>query len=67
MAIERNTLSYIRTAFSAFILGFALIEFFQNSIFYVYLGFASLFIGFVFILFGAFWYSVRKKRIMGHI
>lgn len=61
---ERNTLAYVRTGFSSFVLGFALIKFFEEDIKYVYAGYSALILGAMFILGGIIYYSIRKRRIL---
>ncbi|MDP2628784.1 MAG: DUF202 domain-containing protein [Nanoarchaeota archaeon] len=66
LAIERNTLAYIRTGFSSFVLGIALIKLFEEHIKYVYAGYTSLFIGIILILLGFIYYPLRKKKILSY-
>lgn len=60
---ERTLLSYVRTTFSALILGFALIQFSNenNSMFTV--GVATIIAGFVLGIIGFIEYNMYKKRI----
>jgi len=66
LANKRNTLAYIRTGFSSFILGIALIKLFEENIFFVYGGWASLLIGALFIILGLVYYPIRKRRIKSY-
>ena len=63
LANERNSLAYIRTGFSAFVFGLALIKLFEDSTISVYGGWASLLLGFLLIILGLIYYPLRKKKI----
>jgi len=64
LANERNTLAYIRTGFSAFVLGIALIKLFEEHIKYVYAGYGAATLGIVLIILGIVYYPLRKKKIL---
>ncbi|PIN76299.1 hypothetical protein COV18_00090 [Candidatus Woesearchaeota archaeon CG10_big_fil_rev_8_21_14_0_10_37_12] len=66
LANERNTLAYVRTGFSAFVLGIALIKLFEEHLFFVYSGWASLLIGLLIIILGLVYYPVRKQKIKSY-
>jgi len=66
LANERNTLAYIRTGFSAFVLGIAAIKLFENDGFFLYAGWIAVVIGILFIILGLVYYSIRKKRIKSY-
>ena len=66
LANERNTLAYIRTGFSAFVLGIAAIKLFEGDGFFLYAGWIAVVIGILFIILGLVYYPVRKKRIKSH-
>lgn len=66
MANERNTLAYIRTGFSSFVLGIALIELFTKDLVFVYGGWLAIFMGLALILFGLIYYPIRKKKIKSY-
>ncbi len=66
LANERNTLAYVRTGFSSFVLGIALIKLFEEHIKYVYAGYFSLFVGIILILLGLIYYPLRKRRILSY-
>lgn len=61
LASERNTLAYIRTGFSSFILGIGLINFLQENPVYLYVGWAAITVGILFIVSGIF-LSIRRKN-----
>jgi uncharacterized membrane protein YidH (DUF202 family) len=63
LAVERNTLAYIRTGFSAFLLGIALVKFFETDVVLILGGWLAILIGIIFILIGLIAYPVRKKKI----
>jgi putative membrane protein len=63
-ANERTFLAYVRTACAAFVVGLAVLKFFNDSAAYYYLGLASLAIGFLFVLFGTLYYYKRKRQIL---
>jgi uncharacterized membrane protein YidH (DUF202 family) len=63
LANERNTLAYIRTGFSAFVLGIATIKLFEDDGFFLYAGWIAVAVGILFIVFGVVYYPIRKKRI----
>jgi uncharacterized membrane protein YidH (DUF202 family) len=66
LANERNTLAYVRTGFSSFVLGIALIKLFEEHIKYVYAGYGALSMGIILILFGLIYYPLRKKKILSY-
>ncbi len=66
LANERNTLAYIRTGFSSFVLGIALIKLFEEHIRYVYAGYSALSIGIILIIFGIIYYPLRKRKILSY-
>jgi uncharacterized membrane protein YidH (DUF202 family) len=66
LANERNTLAYIRTGFSAFVLGIAAIKLFESDGFLLYAGWIAVVIGILFIIFGIVYYPIRKKRIKSY-
>lgn len=66
LANERNTLAYIRTGFSAFVLGVAAIKLFESDGFFLYAGWIAVVIGILFIIFGLVYYSARKKKIKSY-
>ena len=66
LANERNTLAYIRTGFSAFVLGIAAIKLFEDDVFFLYTGWVTVVIGILFIIFGIVYYQIRKKRIKSY-
>ena len=66
LANERNTLAYIRTGFGSFVLGIALIRFFDESLRYVYAGYFALIVGIILILLGLIYYPLRKKKILSY-
>ena len=66
LANERNTLAYIRTGLSSFVLGIALIKLFEEHIKYVYAGYGAAILGLIFIVLGIVYYPLRKKRILAH-
>jgi putative membrane protein len=66
LANERNTLAYIRTGFTSFALGIALIKLFEENIKYVYAGYSALGIGAILIIFGIIYYPLRKKNILSY-
>jgi len=66
LANERNTLAYIRTGFSAFVLGIAAIKLFEDNRFFIYAGWIAVVIGLLFIIFGLVYYPIRKKRIKSY-
>lgn len=63
LANERNTLAYIRTGFSAFLLGFGLIEFLEG---FTYLGWLVVALGVVINILGLIYYPIRKKKIKAY-
>ncbi len=63
LANERTLLSYVRTTFSALILGFALIQFSNESSSMTNVGIATIVGGFVLGLIGLIEYNMYKKRI----
>lgn len=66
LANERNTLAYIRTGFSSFLLGFGLIEFLGDEIHFYYLGWGAIAFGGLLILLGLLYYPIRKKKIKSY-
>jgi uncharacterized membrane protein YidH (DUF202 family) len=66
LANERNTLAYIRTGFSSFLLGFGLIEFLGDNIRFTYLGWISITFGILLIFFGLIYYPIRKRKIKSY-
>lgn len=66
LANERNTLAYIRTGFSAFVLGVALIKLFEEHTVFVYGGIVSLSVGFLLVVLGFVYYPLRKRRIKSY-
>jgi len=66
LANERNALAYIRTGFSAFVLGIAAIKLFEDNGFFLYAGWIAVVIGLLFIIFGLVYYPIRKKRIKSY-
>ena len=66
LANERNTLAYIRTGFSAFVLGIAGIKLFEKTGFFLYAGWIAVVMGILFIVFGIAYYPIRKKRIKSY-
>ena len=63
LAIERNTLSYIRTGFACFIFGIGLIKLFPESLNTIYVGIGSIGLGFGFIFTGILNQKIRKNKI----
>lgn len=66
LANERNTLAYIRTGFSSFVLGIALIKLFESDIKYVYAGYGVTALGVALIVLGLVYYPLRKKKILSY-
>jgi len=66
LASERNTLAYIRTGFGSFVLGIALIKFFEQNISYIYMGYSAIVLGVFFIILGIIYYPLRKKKILSY-
>ncbi|PIZ73943.1 hypothetical protein COY07_01380 [Candidatus Peregrinibacteria bacterium CG_4_10_14_0_2_um_filter_43_11] len=66
LANERNTLAYIRTGFSSFALGIAVIKLFENDGFLLYGGWIAVVIGILFIILGLVYYPIRKKKIKSY-
>ena len=66
LANERNTLAYIRTGFSAFVLGIAGIKLFESDGFFLYAGWIAVVIGILFIILGLVYYPIRKNRIKSY-
>lgn len=62
LANERNSLAYIRTGFSAFVLGLAFIKLFEQDPIFVRSGTISLLAGTLFILLGIILYFIRKNK-----
>jgi uncharacterized membrane protein YidH (DUF202 family) len=63
LANERTLLSYIRTTFSALILGFALIQFSNQNSSMLKVGIATIIGGFILGLIGVIEYKLHKNRI----
>lgn len=63
LAYERNSLAYVRTGFSAFVLGLAFIKLFEQDQFFVNSGIISLVLGVAFILLGIILYFVRNNKL----
>ena len=63
MANERTLLSYVRTTFSALILGFALIQLSKNNSSLFKVGIATIFGGVVLGIIGIVEFRIHKKRI----
>lgn len=63
LANERTLLSYIRTTFSALILGFALIQLSKENTSMLNIGIATIFGGIVIGIIGVVEYKLHKKRI----
>ena len=66
LANERNTLAYIRTWFSAFVLGIAAIKLFENDGFFLYAGWIAVLIGVLFVTLGIVYYPIRKRKIKSY-
>ena len=66
LANERNSLAYVRTGFSSFVLGIALIKLFEEHIRYVYAGYSALIIGLILIILGIVFYPLRKRKILSY-
>ncbi len=66
LANERNTLAYIRTGFSSFLLGIGLIKLFENEIIFIYSGWAVNILGLIFIVMGLVYYPIRNRKIKSH-
>lgn len=64
LANERTYLAYMRTAFTAFILGASFIKFFPESFFITYLGWMAILLGFVTLGFGMVRYKQIKRLIL---
>lgn len=63
LANERTFLSYIRTTFSALILGFALIQLSKDNNSLLNIGIATIVGGFIIGIIGFIEYGLHKKRI----
>lgn len=63
LANERTFLSYIRTTFSALILGFALIQLSNNNRTLLSIGIATIIGGFILGIIGFIDFKLHKKRI----
>lgn len=63
LANERTLLSYVRTTFSALILGFALIQFSTQSSPMAKVGIATIIGGFILGIIGLIEYNIYKRRI----
>ncbi|MEK6925072.1 MAG: DUF202 domain-containing protein [Nanoarchaeota archaeon] len=63
LANERTLLSYVRTTFSALILGFALIQFSTENSNMAKVGIATIIGGFILGVIGLIEYNMYKKRI----
>lgn len=66
LANERNTLAYIRTGFSSFLLGFGLVEFLGDDIRFSYLGWGVIIFGGLLIATGLIYYPIRKRKIKSY-
>lgn len=66
LANERNTLAYIRTGFSAFLLGIGLIKLFEDEMIVVYSGWGAIILGLIFIFLGLVYYPIRKRKIKSY-
>ncbi len=66
LANERNTLAYVRTGFTSFASGIALIKLFEEQATYVYAGYSAIFIGAILIALGIAYYPLRKKKILSY-
>jgi len=66
LANERNTLAYIRTGFSAFVLGIAAIKLFEDDGVFLYAGWVAVVVGVLFIILGIVYYRIREKRIKSY-
>jgi len=66
LANERNTLAYIRTGFSSFVLGVALIKLFEENLNYVYAGYGAVALGIILTVLGIIYYPLRKKKILSY-
>ncbi len=66
LANERNTLAYVRTGFSAFVLGIATIKLFESDGFFLYAGWATVVIGVLFVILGLVYYPIRKRKIKSY-
>lgn len=66
LANERNSLAYIRTGFSSFVLGIALIKLFEEHLKYVYAGYGAGILGIILISLGIIYYPLRKKKILSY-
>jgi uncharacterized membrane protein YidH (DUF202 family) len=66
LANERNTLAYVRTGFSAFVLGIAAIKLFESEGFLLYAGWIAVVIGILLIILVVVYYPMRKKRIKSY-
>ena len=66
LANERNTLAYIRTGFSAFLLGIGLIKLFANQTMFVYSGWAAIILGIIFIVMGLVYHPIRERKIKSY-
>jgi uncharacterized membrane protein YidH (DUF202 family) len=66
LANERNTLAYIRTGFSAFLLGIGLIKLFEHEAVFVISGWGANILGLIFIVLGLVYYPIRKRKIKSY-
>lgn len=66
LANERNTLAYIRTGFSAFLLGIGLIRLFENERIFVLIGWGAIVLGLIFVILGLVYYPIRKQKIKSY-
>jgi len=65
LANERTMLAYIRTGFTAFLSGMALVRLWSTTVLESYLGWIMMLIGFVFLFAGLSYYPRRRliKRV----
>jgi uncharacterized membrane protein YidH (DUF202 family) len=66
LANERNTLAYIRTGFSAFLLGIGLIKLFEDAMVFVFGGWGAIILGLIFIIIGLVYYPIRRQKIRSY-
>ncbi len=67
LANERTFLSYIRTTFSALILGFALIQFSKDNTAMLNVGIATIIGGIILGIIGFIEFRIHKKRIKAEV
>ncbi len=63
LAYERNSMAAIRTGFSSFALGFALLGLLEDKFFYITTAWLLLILGCVFLLIGFVYYPFIKNKI----